>query len=135
MGVTAVRRDITEEKAAQRRAFSNALIHIMELKGITQRELGERLGMSHTVVTGWRNLVHEPAPETVFRVEEELGLPGGTLSIHLGYVPPEARSFSGPDEFDAFIDADPQLDDRARRMLKVMYAELRAPQPKRRRAP
>jgi transcriptional regulator with XRE-family HTH domain len=129
------RRDTAEDRAPQRTAFAAALDHIMGLKGLTQRELGEQLGLSHTVFTGWRNGDHEPPPTTTFAVERALELPPGFLSIHLGYLPVEARTTTFPTEFDALLDADPSLDDRARRMLKVMYRELRTPRPRRRRAP
>lgn len=135
MGQTmARRRETAEDRAPQRKAFADALFHVMELKGVTHRELGEAIGLSHTVFTGWRNGDHEPAPTTAFDVERALGVPPGFLSLHLGYLPPEARAFTYPTEFDALINEDPSLDDRARRMLRVMYAELRTPQQRRRRA-
>lgn len=128
------RRETAEDRAPQRQAFADALFHVMELKGITHRDLGETLGLSHTVFSGWRNGDHEPPPATAFAVERALGLPPGFLSIHLGYLPPEARTATFPTEYEALIDADPGLDERARRMLKVMYSELRTPQQRRRRA-
>lgn len=128
------RRDTAEDRALQRGAFATALFHVMELKSVSHRDLGEMLGVSHTVFTGWRSGDHEPAPSTVFAVEQALELPPGFLSIHLGYLPPEARTATFPSEYEALIDADPSLDERARRMLKVMYSELRTPQQRRRRA-
>jgi len=126
------RRETAEDREPQRKAFAEALGHIMDLKGVTHRELGDQIGLSHTVFTGWRNLDHEPPPATVFEVERSLGVPPGFLSIHLGYLPPEARANTFPSEFEALVDADPSLDDRARRMLKVMYSELRTPRQRRR---
>jgi transcriptional regulator with XRE-family HTH domain len=135
METAMTRRGDIEDRAAQREAFAAALFHVMDLKGVTHRQLGEALGLSHTVFSGWRSGDHEPAPWTVFKVEKALDLPPGFLSIHLGYVPPEARSSIFPVEsFEALLDADANLDDRAKRLLKTMYAELRTPQPRRRRA-
>lgn len=128
------RRETAEDRAPQRKAFADALFHVMELKGVTHRDLGEQIGLSHTVFTGWRNGDHEPSPSTAFAVERALEVPPGFLSIHLGYLPPEARTATFPTEYEALIDADPSLDDRARRMLRVLYAELRTPQQRRRRA-
>jgi transcriptional regulator with XRE-family HTH domain len=136
MGATLARkRETAEERAPQRRAFAEALFHIMDLKGVSHRELGEQVGLTHTAFTGWRNLDHESSPAIIFAVERALDLPPGFLSIHLGYLPPEARSLPSPEQsYEAVVDSDPALDDRARRMLKVMYSELRKPQPRKRQA-
>lgn len=113
---------LQEKRAPQRASFVAALMHVMKLKRVTHRQLGDALGQSHTTVTGWKRLDHEPDPWTTFEIERILDLPPGLLSIHLGYLPPKARSGPMPNEVLAdAIDADPSLDERGRRVLRHVY--------------
>ena len=41
--------------------------------GLTQRELGERLGVSYQTVAQWENDLRNPKPETLKRISDALG--------------------------------------------------------------
>lgn len=107
--------------------FRVALRGALEQAGWSQAKLGQALGLPESVqqtrVSTWLNgSQHPPPPPVVCQIEEVLDLAPGTLTLHLGYLPPRARTEvrSVPDA----IDADPALDARARRALKNLYATL-----------
>lgn len=103
-----------------------ALVWLLEERGLSQRELATSLGRAtHTVFYRWAEYKAEPQPAEVFAIERVLEVPPGTLSRHLGYLPPEARS-AAPIKatFEEAIRADPDLNDLGRRTLRAVYAEV-----------
>lgn len=105
------------------RAFGAALAEALATRGCTQRELGHALGgITQSAISAWRSGLAEPGTETVFAIERTLGLPGGHLSRHLGYVPPaSAEAAAGT---VAAVENDPLLTDDERRALLAVYLEL-----------
>ena len=74
------------------RDFGDALREALSVQKLRQRDLGDRLGVTQVAVSDWINCQSEPSPETVFIMEHELRLAPGTLSRHLGYLPPKAAT-------------------------------------------
>lgn len=72
------------------RDFGRALREALSVQKMTQEGLGDRLGVSQPAVSDWINGESEPAPEMVFVIESQLKIPPGSLSRHLGYLPPQA---------------------------------------------
>lgn len=101
------------------KAFGEALGSSMQVRGIAQRSLAEMLEVSQGAVSGWVTGTMEPAPATVFRVEQALELPAGHLSKHLGFLPlTVTRTVVSVEES---ILNDPDLDLRLRRSMIAMY--------------
>jgi DNA-directed RNA polymerase specialized sigma54-like protein len=109
--------------------------------GIGQRDLAERVAtlLSETPVSqpamyARIEKLSGLAPATVFAIEEALGLPPGSVSQHLGYVPPSVRPAL---TFEEVVARDVHLDDVARHMLVTMYqtfvTEIRRQRQQRRR--
>lgn len=110
-----------------------ALTWLLEERGTSQRDLAAQLGRStHTVFYRWTDLKAEPQPREVFAIERILDVPPGTLSIHLGYLPPEARSAAPfKTTFEEALRSDPDLNDLGRRTLRAVYGEVTRKTPKR----
>lgn len=99
---------------AQRKAFQDALTQ--ELSTASRKMVIERLGISKALLSGWeRGAGGPPRPDQIFEIERTVGLPAGTLSRHLGYVPVGSSSVLSA------IDSDPKLNPKARRALEAMY--------------
>lgn len=115
------------ERLPLREDFMRALTWLLDERELSQRELAEGLGWSsHTRIQPWRNLKSEPKPSEVFEIERFLKVPPGTLSLHLGYLPPGARSMnSAAAGVEAAIEADPMLPDWGKRLLAANYREIR----------
>lgn len=114
------------DRTPQREDFVRALKWMMEERGLSQRELAAQIGRaSYTPFYRWFEYRAEPQPTEVFAIERILDVPPGTLSRHLGYLPPEARS-SAPAgvSFEDAIRSDPDLNDLGRRTLRAVYAEV-----------
>lgn len=116
----------TQDRTPQRGDFARALTWLMEERSVSQRELASRLGRrSYGPFYRWFDGSTEPTPDEVFRLERALDVPPGTLSRHLGYLPPEARFRSGESvTFEEFIRDDPSLNDLGRRTLAAVYREV-----------
>ena len=104
------------------RPFGEALAEALTVRGWTQRELADALGITQSAISAWKYGNAEPAPVTVFRIERVLGVEPGTLSVHLGFLPLGAGSAEV--SFDAVVACDPRLDEQARRVLRATYREL-----------
>ncbi len=92
--------------AEQRAAFGLALRIEREATGLTQSQLGDRLGVTGSAVGQWESGLTLPeGPAELFALEGELDVPPGRLSHHLGFVPAEAPEF----DVVAAIEADPRL--------------------------
>jgi transcriptional regulator with XRE-family HTH domain len=112
------------DRLPMREDFIRALYWLMEERNYSQRDLADGMGWpSHTKINPWRNLRAEPTPDEVFGLERFLRVPPGTLSKHLGYLPPEARAI-GKASVEEAIAADPMLPDWGRRLLIASYREI-----------
>lgn len=102
-------------RADRMAAFGAAVEGALRAAGMTQVELAETLGIrSQAAVSAWVTGKSVPdQPEDVFAIERALGAKPGSISRHLGYLPPEAVKVAA--SFEDAIDADPHLnsDDRA----------------------
>lgn len=129
-----VARMSTDDRMPLREDFVRALNWLLEERGLGYRELADQLGRaSHTPFYRWAELKAEPSPAEVFAIERILEIPPGTLSRHLGYLPPEARSAAPfKTTFEEALRADPDLNDQGRRILRAIYAEVTRKQPKKR---
>lgn len=109
----------------RRTAFGRALTEAMQVRHMTQMQLGDRLGhMRQSSISAWASgQALPPDIETVFRLERVLKLKPGHLSRLLGFVPAEDKELDPPDVIEAIM-ADPQLDDSGRRMVLGIYEEL-----------
>jgi transcriptional regulator with XRE-family HTH domain len=109
---------------ARRKAFGVALASARSVRGVTQRSLGELLGgTTQSAISAWEAGEAEPAPDTVFTVEQALELPGGHLSRILGYLPASTDGVKASSVPDAVV-ADPLLDDLQKRGIIALYREL-----------
>lgn len=104
-----------------------ALGAALAASGMSQRALGEAVGIpastAQSRVSAWLNGErHPPSPAMVVALERTLGLAPGALTLHLGFLPPDARREVR--SVTEAIDADPLLDERARRALRNLYATL-----------
>lgn len=110
--------------------FGETLRVALRNAGKTQTWLGEEVarieGRSdayfQTVVSNWCVGKAEPSPMTVFAIEEALGLRGGSLSRHLGYLPLTAKDQRSPEDA---IRADPTLPEQVKKAVLVFMRELR----------
>lgn len=114
-------------------AFAEALRAHMGTAGISQRALGEAVAADlerpqafhQSVVSDWMGRGNPPDPDVVCAIERVLDLAPGALTLHLGYLPPEARG-EVLTVLEA-IDADPQLTPKERAALKAAYAAFVSP--------
>lgn len=97
-------------------AFGVALRRALQQRGYQQQELAEALGVSTQLVSDWVNGRREPLPRQAVAAEQWVGAEPGTLTIHLGYLPPNAVDVTIASPEDAVI-ADPSLDGRAKRVI------------------
>lgn len=113
------------DRQPMRGDFIRALYWLLDERGLSQRDLAEGMGWStHTRIGPWKNLRGEPEPWEVFGLERLLKVPPGTLSRHLGYLPPEARSSQTAQSVEEAITADPMLPDWGKRLLTSSYREI-----------
>lgn len=88
--------DEKELSSRQRAAFGVALTEAIDRSGVPQEELGRRLDYprGQGSISEYKAGRKEPPPHLVFALERALDVPPGYLSIHLGYLPPEAMENS-----------------------------------------
>lgn len=67
--------------------FARAFRDTLEQVGLTQTRFAELMEVGQSTVSQWVNGRVTPRPLEIFEIEHALGLPGGTLSQHLGFVP------------------------------------------------
>lgn len=132
------RDDEDDDRTPLREDFVRTFTWVLEHHGISHRELAERLGWkNHTRIYNWLNLKSEPFPWQVFAIERAIPIPPGTLSLTLGYLPPEARLGVGPQlSLDDALEAHPYLPAQAKRIIRNVVREFtptEAKQPRRRR--
>lgn len=102
-----------------RRRFGQALADSRKKRGLSQTELGQRVGgVVQSTVSAWETGVTEPTPKQVFAMETMLGLKSGDLSKALGYLPALEKSHPSAEEY---VDADPHLEPWAKQVLLGIY--------------
>lgn len=99
-------------------AFSAALSDSLAVRGVTKAELAERIGKSPSAVVNWTLGRDMPSPDTVFAIEDALGLAGGHLSRLLGFCPCDE---SAPSTVEEAVMADPKLPSEQKRLLVGIY--------------
>lgn len=95
-----------------------------EAKPGTQKWLGDRIGVSQSIINNWLQGDRLPSPWRVFDMERALDLQPGSLSRVLGYLPASARSVVTVEDA---IRADATLTARHRDALLAMYRALSDP--------
>lgn len=108
-------------RAERLKAFGEALQGAMRSAGINQRDLAEMIGnTSQGGVSGWVTGKSAPdTPDDVFAIERALEVVPGSLSRHLGFLPPDAVRVAAA--FEEVVADDPQLDDEDRSFLLNAY--------------
>lgn len=104
-------------------AFGHALAEAMRAEDVSRSAVAARADVSPDMVARWMRGMNEPPPWRIFAVEELLRLPPGALSRHLGFVPVGIVSVL------AAIDADPDLKEWDRQLLRQMYQSTRLREP------
>src|SRR3954447_15613001 len=104
--------------------FGRLLASALKGRGMKQEDLAGMLGTTQSSVSGWINGKYEPAADTVFAIEQTLGMDPGFLSRPLGYLPVEA--VSGTSGVEAAITHSPLLADDAKVVLVSLYELLAA---------
>jgi transcriptional regulator with XRE-family HTH domain len=95
-------------------SFADALRALLTERGVSQRELARRLGISAQAVNGWLAAGVTPTRDNVIRIEDELALePRGSLLTAAGY------STQGDDRptVESLIRSDPGIDSEDKRVL------------------
>jgi transcriptional regulator with XRE-family HTH domain len=93
----------------------------MSHRGLSQSQVGAKVGRVQTTVSDWVLGRAEPPASVVFALEDTLGLAPGTLSRHLGYLP--LATFRPT--FEDAVRADPDLSERERAFLLAGYRALK----------
>lgn len=115
--------DRRAEEEEDRPAFGQALGEALAARGMTQSELGARLGFQQGTVSGWVTGLNPPERrQTVFELERALELPPGHLSLHLGYLPPAAAGAPVVD-VETAIRLDPLLPEEAKGAFITLYRQ------------
>lgn len=113
--------DETELMHRQRAAFGRALNDAIRRSGLSLQEVSNRLGYrrAEPTISEWQNGLKEPRHHVVFALEEALDLLPGSLSVHLGYVPPTQIDVA------TAIASDPALPPALRATLLDVYQQFR----------
>ncbi len=104
-------------------AFGLALAEARQHRRLSQRRLGEAIGVRQSAITQWERGVVIPSNEHVFAAEQALKLSPGSLARLLGFGPPSDSpppASPQPTVADA-IEADEDLDDEQRQLLLGLY--------------
>ena len=123
------------EPEERRKAFGDALRQALRVKGMTQEELAAGMTKGRQpMISAWiRGKAAPDTPSLTFEVERVLGVDPGTLSVHLGYLPPEAvRTVAS---FESVLLADPGLNDDEKEMLLAGYRAAKRKTSRRGRPP
>jgi transcriptional regulator with XRE-family HTH domain len=108
--------------SAQRASFAEALRDTMTQRGVNQKELGNKLGVSQTVISQYCRAEFSASPRAIFAIEEVLLVPPGWLSRHLGYYPPEAIPAK---DVETAVSLDPDFSDGDRKAVLAMIGTIR----------
>lgn len=88
-----------------------------------QTRIAARLGISTSVVNDWFKGRAEPNARQAVLIEEELGVEPGSLTIHLGFLPPVAGTVNIDTPEKAII-ADGRLTGRQKRSLLDLIEQM-----------
>ena len=109
---------------AQLEEFAKALKQARETAGLSIRDLGKAVSVSHTVVWQWEGAEHAPRRPRVRMIEHVLGLPTGSLQRLLGQLTADEAGARIPMTVLEAAEADSKLGDRGREILAAVYREL-----------
>lgn len=112
------------DRPTRRRAFGIALANARRDQGLTQEQLADQIDADQKTVSKWERGEIEPSPDMADAAEQALDVAAGTLTIHLGYLPPRAAGESRRPSVTEALLADPLLDDEARSVLLGSYRVL-----------
>lgn len=99
-------------------AIGVALDRALELTGLSQRTLAERIGVKQPTISKWTRGESEPSLDTIADIEEALGLRRGYLLVDAGYVDGDLRSV------EAAIDLTDDLSPVGKDAVKAVYRSL-----------
>lgn len=88
---------------------------------LTQAELGERVGISHAMVSGIETGKDRPSPKVAVRLARHLGLDVAEVLALAGYDTDRDQAAAA---FEQAVWADPFLTEEARRRLVGTYRRL-----------
>lgn len=112
-------------------AFGNAIAAALATKGITQAELGQRVGIVQSAVSAWVAGTAEPPRDTVWAIERVLGLTPGFLSRQLPSPYQPVTKNAAVATVEEAVIADPLLDESGKRAVLAVYRELVSYAPRR----
>lgn len=111
---------VSREPEERRRAFGEAVRQALRVKQMTQEELAAALNKTQPMISAWIQGKRAPeSPELAFEVERAIGVDPGTLSVHLGFIPPEAARTVA--SFESVVLADTGLSDDEKELMMAMY--------------
>lgn len=76
---------------ARYKPLGEALWQLRRRAGVSQRELAQRVGLDHTLISKFENGHRRPPADRVLAICEALGVPGETLLGLIGEVSPGRR--------------------------------------------
>ena len=94
----------------RRRAFGQALEIAIENSRLTKVSLAKSLDLNPSNLTRWTSGAQQPSMAKVFALEKHLEVKPGSLSVYLGYLPPEAGATAG--SLHEMIQKSPELTER-----------------------
>lgn len=103
-------------------AFAEAARRHLEPRG-RQVEVAEKMGVPPTTLNGWVTGRRAIGVEEAIELERALDLEPGRLTIHLGFLPPDARDVTIASSEEAII-ADNRLSGRQKRTLLDLLDQL-----------
>ncbi len=106
----------------RKRRFGAAMHAARSAARMSQTDLADALKSTQANISNYERGRNAPDPATCFAIEEALGLPAGSLSHHLGYIP--ARVETVPCTIARAVAEDERLDDIKRDALLTMYRAL-----------
>lgn len=109
----------TDDELNRGEQFAELLLQVMADNKWNQIDLGKRVGATQQAVSDWLSGKVPRDPDKVFNMEQALGLPGGSLSHVLGYVPVEES------HVPTAIAADPYLTEEWKRVMQATYRNAR----------
>ncbi len=111
--------DPDADRALARENFAQALIWVLDNKGVSHRELAAGLGWpGHTRIYTWLSGRTEPPVEDITAIEQWLGLEPGFLSLRLA----GCAAVTSED----FVAGDPTLPDWAKDAVAAIFKAARA---------
>lgn len=119
--------DTTPKEGESAPTFASTFARQREAQGLSQSQIARELGISQSAVSSWESGDTEPSDHrTVYAIERLLKLSPGRLTRLLwGCAPAERGRRVSTVGVQEAIEADPSLDDLAKRVLLSVYKEMR----------